>query len=145
MPSSKLTVAVLSDEWLASREGRVKARTLETDERYVAYVKAFFASSRVQDVEPRQVEQFLAALRAGRVGPSQRPLAERTVGNALKTLRAILRMAVLEGSLPFNPCDRLQPHVKPKQVNRRQPTLLSPLTSTHSSKPRSRSHQATRR
>ncbi len=66
VPSSKLTIAVLADEWLASREGRVKPRTLETDERYVAYVRAFFASSRVQDVEPRQVEQFLTALRTGR-------------------------------------------------------------------------------
>jgi integrase len=35
-------------------------------------------------------------------------------------------MAVLDGTIVFNPCDRLQPHVKPKQRNRRQPFLLTP-------------------
>jgi hypothetical protein len=49
-PSSKRTVAALSDEWLGSREGRVRARTYETDVRYVALVKRYFRTKRVQDV-----------------------------------------------------------------------------------------------
>jgi integrase len=125
-PSSRQTVSSLADEWLASREARVRARTFDTDRRYVALVKRYFGSKRVQDVEPRHVAAFLAALRAGTVGVSRRPMAEWTVVNSLKTLRAILQVAVLDGGVPFNPCERLQPHVKPKQQNRRQATLLTP-------------------
>ena len=103
----------------------MKDRTFETDARYVEIVKRYFGSRLVQEVRSRDVESFLAALRTGKVGLSGRPLAEWTVGNALKTLRAILNMAVLDGGLAFNPCLRLQPHVKPKQRSTRQPTLLS--------------------
>lgn len=125
-PASSTTVTALADEWLVSRQGRVRQRTYETDRRYVALVKRYFGTKRAQDVEPRHVAAFLVALRAGSVGASRRPMAEWTVGNALKTLRAILQVAVLDGGLPFNPCERLQPHVKPKQRNRRQATLLTP-------------------
>jgi hypothetical protein len=79
----------LADDWLASRRARVRARTFETDRRYVVLVKRYFGSKRVQDVEPRHVAAFHAALRAGTVGVSRRPMAEWTVVNSLKTLRAI--------------------------------------------------------
>ena len=123
-PASTITVKAMADLWLASRRGRVRPRTFETDERYVALIKRYFLK-RVQDVEPRDVERFLNALREGKVGASGRPMAERTVGNALKTLKSVLHMAVLDGGLAVNPCERLQPHVRPKQRNRRTPTLLA--------------------
>src|SRR5262249_13383383 len=41
-PASGITVAVLADDWLASRTGRVRERTSETDSRYVTLVKSFF-------------------------------------------------------------------------------------------------------
>src|SRR5262249_42083830 len=63
-PASSITVAVLADQWLASRSGRVRARTYETDSRYVALVKSFFGRRRAQDVSPADVEKFLVALRS---------------------------------------------------------------------------------
>jgi integrase len=127
VPASGMTVSGLADEWLASRRGRVRPRTLETDSRYVALMKSFFGRRRVQDVVPADVERFLVALRSGAVGSSRKPLAEWTTTNALKTLRMVLHKAVLDGTLTFNPAaaSRLQPHSRPRQVNVRQPLVLS--------------------
>ena len=54
-------------------------------------------------------------------------MAEWTTTNALKTLRMVLNKAVLDGALPFNPAaaSRLQSHSRPRQVNARQPVVLS--------------------
>jgi len=100
VPSSKRTVSNLADQWLKTRLGRVRDRTYETDERYVALVKRHFGGGRVQDVNPRDIECFLTALRNGKVGRSERPLAERTVGNALKTLHAVLNMPYWTAAWP---------------------------------------------
>src|SRR5262245_24418253 len=48
-PNSKLTVTALAREWLATREGRVKPRTYETDARGVALIERQFGALRVQD------------------------------------------------------------------------------------------------
>src|SRR5262249_11454323 len=126
-PASGVTVTTLAGEWLASRNGRVRPRTYATDLRYVALVNAFFGRRRVQEVTPANVEQFLVALRSGKVGASGKPLAEWTVTNALKTLRMVMNKAVLDGTIAFNPAaaGRLQSHSRPRQVNARQPLVLS--------------------
>ena len=69
-PASTITVSALADEWMASRQGRVRSRTCETDARYVVLVKSFFRTRRVQDVTPGDVERFLVGLRSGTVGAS---------------------------------------------------------------------------
>jgi integrase len=126
-PASNVTVTALADQWLASRRGRVRARTYETDSRYVALVKTFFGRRRAQDVTPAEVERFLVALRSGAVGASGKPLAEWTMTNALKTLRMVMNKAMLDGTVMFNPAaaSRLQSHSRPRQVNARQPLVLS--------------------
>jgi hypothetical protein len=103
-PTSTITVSALAAEWLASREGRVKPRTFETDARGVALISRYFGGCRVQEVGRREVEAFLSALRRGAVGKSGRGLAEWTCARSLQVLRLILASAVPE-ILVANPCD----------------------------------------
>ena len=68
----------------------------------------------------------MAELRSGQVGKSGNPLSEWTCFAAFKTLRQILEWAVANDLIVANPCARVQKHVRPKQVNRTQPRVLTP-------------------
>src|SRR5262245_54838813 len=73
-PANSITVTVLADEWLDSRQGRVRPRTCETDARGVVLIKRYFGSERVQELDRRKIEGFLTALRRGQVGASGREM-----------------------------------------------------------------------
>jgi integrase len=118
-------VSEAADAWLESRRGRVRSRTLEADKRGIDYLKRYFNKHRVQDVSPSDIVSYLGALRVGKVGTSGKPLAEWSVVGALKTARAVFDASVLNGCRASNPTRLLQPHVKPKQQNRRQPMVLT--------------------
>ncbi len=118
-----ITVADFADDWLGTREGRVRSRTYEADERNVKIIRLHFGSLRLQALGARQVEQFLAKLRSGAV--TGNALAERTVGQAFGTLRLICASAVSDDLLATNPCDRIQRHTRPKQKSSREPRVLS--------------------
>ena len=120
---STITVADFAEEWLATRDGRVKPRTYEADARNVAILRKHFASLRLQDLGARQVEQFLAKLRSGAV--TGNALAEGTVGQAFGTLRLICASAASDDLLATNPCERIQRHTRPTQKSIRQPRVLS--------------------
>jgi integrase len=124
-PASRLTVADAADAWLQSREGRVRDRTLEADRRGIGYLKRCLGNRRMQDVTPSDISAYLTSLRAGKVGLSGRPLSEWSVVGALKAARGVFGAAVLDGTLAVDPTRRLQPHVRPKQVNARQPLVLT--------------------
>jgi integrase len=123
-PASKVTVSEAAERWLDGRRGRVRERTLEADERGIDYLKRYFGTRRLQDVGPEDIAAYLAALREGKVG-SGKKLSEWTCVGALKTARAVFDAAVLHGSLAVNPTTRLQKHVRPRQMNARQPLVLS--------------------
>jgi integrase len=120
---STITVADFAQEWLSTREGRVKPRTYEADERNVSIIRKHFGSLRVQALGARQVEQFLAKLRSGVVTGNS--LSERSVGQAFGTLRLICASARSDDLLVTNPCDRVQRHARPKQKSTREPRVLS--------------------
>ena len=83
---STITVADFASEWLATREGRVRPRTYEADERNVAIICKHFGPLRMQALGVRQVEQFLAKLRSGAVTGNS--LAERSVGQGVRSASA---------------------------------------------------------
>jgi integrase len=120
---STITVADFASEWLATREGRVRPRTYEADERNVAIICKHFGPLRMQALGVRQVEQFLAKLRSGAVTGNS--LAERSVGQAFGALRLVCVSAMSDDLLVTNPCDRIQRHTRPTQVSATEPRVLS--------------------
>jgi integrase len=121
-----LTMTTLSDGWLESRAGRLRSRTVETDGRAVAMIQRFFGDTKVQQVDGRMIERFLAALRDGKVGTSRKKLSEWTVCQSYKALRQMLDWAVANDVIVANPCARVQKHIRPRQMNRTQPRVLGP-------------------
>jgi integrase len=121
-----MTITSLAAEWLGSRSGRLRSRTVETDARAVAMIQRFFGDTKVQQVDVRMIERFLAALRDGKVGTSRRKLSEWTVCQSYKALRQMLDWAVANDVIVANPCARVQKHIRPRQVNRTQPRVLGP-------------------
>jgi integrase len=120
---STTTVADFAAEWLATREGRVKPRTYEADQRNVALIDKHFGTTRLQDLTARRIEAFLAACRNGSV--TDKKLAEWTCVQAFGTLRKVCDTAVANDLLIVNPCTKVARHARPRQVAKSKPRILS--------------------
>ena len=120
---STITVADFADEWLSTREGRVKPRTYEADDRNVAIIRKHFGATRLQDMNARRIEAFLAACRKGTVTGTE--LSEWTCVQAYGTLRRVCDSAVQNDLLVVSPCSKVAKHVRPRQVAKSKPRILS--------------------
>jgi integrase len=119
-----VTLAAFAAEWLAGREGRVRPRTFEADERNVHIIARRLGATRLQEVDSRKLERFLQDLRSGQA--TGNPLAERTMLQSFSTLRQILDHAVVGGLLAVNPTSRVAKHLRPKATSKRKPQPLTP-------------------
>jgi integrase len=120
---STITVADFAAEWLATREGRVRPRTFEADQRNVAIIAKHFGTTRLQGLNARGIEAFLAACRKGTV--TNKKLAEWSCVQAYGTLRRVCDSAVANDLLVVNPCTKVARHVRPRQVAKSKPRILS--------------------
>jgi integrase len=120
---STITVSDFAEEWLATREGRVKPRTYEADERNVALIKKHFGATRLQDLTARRIEALLAACRKGTI--TEKKLAEWSCVQLYGTLRRVCDSALANDLLIVNPCTKVARHVRPRQVAKSKPRILS--------------------
>ena len=138
---STITVADFAEEWLGTREGRVKPRTYEADERNVAIIRKHFGATRLQDLNARRIEAFLAACRNGH---RHRHEAERVdVRPGLRHAPARLRLGRPERPAVVSPCSKVAKHVRPRQVAKSKPRILSADSWTRSSPPPRSGRRAT--
>jgi integrase len=114
---SETTLAVLCDEWLATRRGRVAVRTLEYDETQLKRIKPELGHLRVQAITVTDVRRLLAETAM---------LAEWSRWGMLRVLRQVLKMARDEGLIVRDPTEALQAHERPKQRSQRKGRRLSP-------------------
>jgi integrase len=114
---SEIMLAALCDEWLATRRGRVAARTLEYDETQLKRIKPVLGDLRVQAITVTDVRRLLAKTAM---------LAEWSRWGMLRVLRQVLKMARDEGLIVRDPTEALQPHERPKQRSKRKGRRLSP-------------------
>jgi integrase len=119
-----LTVAMFAAEWLAGREGRVRPRTFEADQRNVRIIVLRLGRLRLQEVDGRRIERFLQELRSG--AATGNPLAERTALQTYTTLRQILEHAVVGDLVAVNPCTKVARHLRPRATSTRKPRPLTP-------------------
>jgi integrase len=116
-------VADFASEWLATRDGRVKPRTYEADQRNVAPLTRHFGTTRLQDLTARRIEALLTACRKGTV--TDKKLSEWTCVQVYGTLRKVCDSAVANDLLVINPCLKVAKHVRPRQVAKSKPSIFS--------------------
>jgi integrase len=121
---SVVTLGALAAEWLAGREGRVRPRTFEADQRNVRIVSRRLGHVRLQEVDGRRIERFLQELRSG--AATGNPLADRTALQTYTTLRQILERAVVGDLIAVNPCTKVARHLRPRATSTRKPHPLTP-------------------
>jgi hypothetical protein len=121
---STITVADFAEEWLATREGRVRPRTFEADQRNVSIIRKHFGTTRLQDLTAKRIEAFLGACCKGTV--TEKKLAEWSCVQVFGTLRRVCDSAVANDLLIVSPCTKVARHVRPKQVAESRPRVLSP-------------------
>lgn len=103
---SKLTVEELADRWLRSKEGHVKASTMETyTDNVDNHIIPKLGHLRVQAVGPNQVAAFVGELKGTH--------AAWTIHGILTALRGMFRYAVKEKLVATNPVDGLERSEKP--------------------------------
>jgi integrase len=108
---SRITIAALAENWLASTEHRVTTRTYTF---YAAHVRLYiipaFGSLRAEALRPSHVEAALAKWRRGKRNDGEKgALSTHTVAHVFNTLRTLLRWAVKMGSLVRNVADAVEP------------------------------------
>lgn len=105
--ASGLTVKAMADEWLTGAMN-LKAGGRETYERDLGrYILPKLGSVRLRSLNKEAVDRFLAdELASG--------LAASTVHRHYRTLRRMLQVAVDNGRLPRNPCEKVTPPHVPR-------------------------------
>src|SRR5262249_40125083 len=116
-PRSSVTVEALCQEWLATRLGRVAARSYEDDEGTGARIVRVLGAMGVQEGAVGAVRRLLRETAT---------LAERTRYGMLATFQQVMKMAVDEGLIVRDPSAALQRHERPTQKVQRKGRRLSP-------------------
>ena len=100
---SKVTLAVLFDEWLDTIRPRVTQRTADGYEGlFDRYVRPELGSKRVNQLETRDIQKLYAAMQ------SQKSLSARIVRHTHAVLRPVLEQAVEWKLILRNPADLLK-------------------------------------
>lgn len=98
VPSTTETVEAFGHYWLHSvKNGRIRSSTLaDYESRLRQYAYPTFGNKRLGDVRPRDIESWMADLRAKGLGIA-------TVNGARTVLNQLFKHAVSIGSIPTNP------------------------------------------
>jgi integrase len=106
LADSKITLAQLADDWLASKRD-VRPITLNGYRGALRPAVDLLGSRGVQTLSRRDIEQLVSwASEAG--GKSGRPLSQRSVSYMIITLRQVLDFALDAGLVPANVAARVQ-------------------------------------
>lgn len=100
---SRVTVAVLIDEWLEIIRPRVTQRTADGYQGLLyRYIKPELGSKRVNQLETREIQRVYAAMQ------TQKSLSARVVRHAHATFRQVLEQGVEWKIIARNPADSLK-------------------------------------
>ena len=95
-PSSNPRFADVADEWLATRHGVAKS-TRKTNETHLnARILPYFGTTRVQDITPVMMDDFVAHLVNSGYSPN-------SVGHTMATVKMVMERALRSGHIRFNP------------------------------------------
>lgn len=123
--NDRLTVALLAQRWLATKEQRVAARTYAF---YAAHIRLYLVpaigSLRLEALRPAHIEAAIGAWARGKRNDRENGvLSSRTVAHAFNSLRTILRWGVKMGFLVRNVAEA----VDSPRFDRKEMRVLDPV------------------
>ncbi len=105
------TVASYATKWLKERKQRGIASAVDDESRFNCHIAPRFGASRLEDVRPHQVRDFVRAMKA------DGKLAARTIRNVYAVLHRLFADALVDEVIATNPCV-LKRHDLPKLVDK---------------------------
>ena len=93
----KTHFSYIADEWADFHFETVEHNTLKQYKPALRDVKSFFKDMPVQDITSQKVDLFVKSY-------SKKGYAQKTVKTRLLVLNLIMKYAVINGQIPFNPC-----------------------------------------
>lgn len=92
--SGSVTLSSYAKGWLASRKNRTKR---DDEQRFDHHIRPHLGAKRLTDIEPRDVRDWILALRA------ESDLGGKSIVNVHAVLSGMLKTAAFEGLIPSNP------------------------------------------
>lgn len=114
-PAPDITFKEFAEEWEKTHETKVRERTMLGYKGHLKRLTPHFGQYKLRQINPEQIEKFLAELSKEGISPA-------TVGKYLRTLKVVLNTACAWGRLAKNPAQ----YIKPPKVEKKEFDFYTP-------------------